>query len=149
MKTPTGKQPTLSEFEEKKPRTYGDYLVTREARADSDARIRKYINHTLKEQPGFKLVKYARGPPGTLDYGRAVMMFAHPPGDLAKELNKMRKRKDKDNIWIVKVDFGKMTRLFGKTEHMFPPIQTYISRAAAEKKYNEEVYYFLKQGGRK
>ena len=141
------KQPTLTDFEPKK-RTYGDYIRTKEAKAESDSRIRKYINRTLKEQPGFRLIKYQIGQPGTLDYGRAVMMFAHPPEEMAKKLNELRNRKDKDYIWIIKVDFGTMTVNFGKTDHMFPPIKMYKSKAVAEKKYNEEVHYYLKQGGR-
>lgn len=137
-------QRSLKDFEsETKGRTYGEYIRTKEARAESDSHIRKYINHFLKQTPGAKLVKYDRGEPGTLNYGRAVMMFSNPPGEMRRKLNELKKRKDKNYIWVIKADYGKMTMAYG-TVHF--PIAVYLSRAAAEKKYDEEVRYFLWRG---
>ena len=81
-------QKKLEDFEKRKEGTYGDFIKTTGARVKSDAQIRKYINQTLKDHPEFKLVKYDKGIPGTLDYGRAVIMFAHPPYEYTKETSR-------------------------------------------------------------
>jgi hypothetical protein len=144
----TVKQPTLSDFEDKPPvksRTYGEYINTKEGKVIADSHVRKFINSTLKNLKVAKLVKYERGRPGSLDYGRVVAMFAIPPSELAKEVNKVRNKKDKNTIWIVKSDFGRMTRAVGQVHY---PIMVYKSSAVAEKKYKDELYYFLGKGAK-
>jgi hypothetical protein len=121
--------------------TYGEFIKTKEAKVKADSHIRKYIHQSLKTIKGSKLVKYARGAPGTLDYGRVVVMLAHPMSESSLELARMRNKKPKDYIWILRADFGQLTMAVGDVHQ---PIDSYKSKAAAEKKYAEYVRWYLK-----
>jgi len=128
--------------EPKKKQTVGEFIKTRAAKAESDSKIRTYINRTLQHFPGSKLVKYKVGPFGTLDYGRAVILISYkrvypdyPEGD------KLRKKLEKPHMLVIRVDFGIIAR---HTGNMIYPFDSYLLMSAAEKKYNEYVRWFVK-----
>jgi hypothetical protein len=103
--------------------TYGEYIKTPAAKAESDAEIRKHINMYLKD--GWKLEKYKVGVQGTLDYGKAVIMFRFPTAPATKKLIP----KIKDAYLVIKVDHG-LSHYSGFTEQ-----KVYRLKSAAEKRY--------------
>lgn len=112
--------------------TYGEYIKTKAAKAESDSLIRRDINNNIKR--GYKLVKYKIGKPESLEYGRAVIMYTKPANPDIKRIHP----KYKDYIIVNYVDYGVMARGYLDAKHRFM-WKLYQQNAAAEKMYRELI----------
>jgi hypothetical protein len=113
--------------------TIGEYIKTKEAQAEADHHFRKTLNFWLKDGTN-KLVKFARGKRGTLDYGKYVIMLVSKPNPDMVRL----KIKSKPNIIILWGDFGLIAR---SVSHKYDNQhwKFYHQNAAAENFYKSQV----------
>lgn len=111
---------------------YGDYVKTREAQKEANEQIRKHIK-LYTEGGERKVVKMKMGKPGTLNYGRAVVMFA---GKVDPMMLKLRP-KFKPVLTVLSMNYGLLERNH-RTGRLFEQ-WIYTSKSAAEKRFDGEV----------
>jgi hypothetical protein len=112
--------------------TYGEYVKTKEAQKEANEHIREHIK--LYTSGGErKVIKIKMGKPGTLNYGRAVVMFL---GRVDPKLLKI-KPKYPPTITVLSMNYGLLERNHRKGRLFDQYI--YRSKAAAEKRFASEV----------
>ena len=112
--------------------TYGEYVKTKEAQKEANEQIREHIKLYTKDGT-LKVVKMKMGKPGTLNYGRAVVMFIRKPDPRMLKLHP----KYKPFITILSMNYGLIERNFRKGR-LFEQYH-YRIRSAADKKFDSEV----------
>jgi hypothetical protein len=112
--------------------TYGEYVKTKEAQKEANAQIRAHIKLYI-ERGKQKVIKMKMGKPGTLNYGRAVVMFL---GKVDPRLLKI-KPKYPPTITVLSMNYGLLERNHRKGRLFDQYI--YRSKSAAEKRFASEV----------
>ena len=115
--------------------TYGEYIKTAAAQAEADSKFRKTLNFWLKDNDR-KLLKFARGKKGTLNYGRYVIMIVNDHNSATKK----NLPKIKPIITILWGDFGLLARSVSHENQFW---KFYRQKSSAEKKYTDQVRFYL------
>jgi hypothetical protein len=112
--------------------TYGEYVKTKEAQKEANEQIREHIK--LYTNGGErKVIKMKMGKPGTLNYGRAVVMFR---GKIDPRILKI-KPKYQPTITVLSMNYGFLERMHSKGRNFDQYL--YRSKVAAEKRFASEV----------
>jgi len=112
--------------------TYGEYVKTREAQKEANEQIRAHIKLYTKDGD-LKVIKMKMGNPGTLNYGRAVVMFQRKPDPRMLKINP----KFKPFITVLSMNYGLLERNH-RSGRLFEQ-WLYRIKSAAEKKFASEV----------
>ena len=112
--------------------TYGEYVKTKKAQKEANEQIRDHIKLYIKDGE-LKVIKMKMGKPGTLNYGRAVVMFIRKPDPNMLKIHP----KFKPFITVLSMNYGLLERMHRKG----PLFEQWYYRlkSAADKKFASEV----------
>lgn len=112
---------------------YGDYVKTKEAQQEANREIKSLIR--LYTSDGERRVaKMKMGSRGTLNYGRAVIMFENKVHPLLLKINPKRK----PILTVLSCDYGLVARAVSPRVKNLEQ-WVYSSHAMAKKRFDSEV----------